>query len=279
MVGRLDKQESEKFMRSFISSIWRQPPSDLTARIETCIRDARAHSGTTEPACIYFRADDVAVPGRQFFRMMELFWNYRVPLSLAVVPAWLTHARWNSLQDTGVRSSALWCWHQHGWRHVNHETTGKNQEFGSGRSRSEIKHDLLKGKQRLEKILGTHFFPVFTPPWNRCNLNTLELLKECGYLAVSRNHGALPPSPKKLPDLCVDVDLHTRKDTDPVSGWDRLFEVLKKDISSGQCGIMLHHQKMNAVAFDFLEMLLKNLKGSKNIRLVNFKDLVRLLKP
>ena len=71
-----------------------------------------------------------------------------------------------------------------------------------------------------------------------------------------------------------DVDLHTRKDKDPVSGWDRLFKVLGKDISSGRCGIMLHHQKMNAVAFDFLEILLKTLKGCTNIRLVNFKDLV-----
>jgi peptidoglycan/xylan/chitin deacetylase (PgdA/CDA1 family) len=157
---------------------------------------------------------------------------------------------------------------------VNHETTGKNEEFGSARPYSDIKHDLLKGKQRLEKILGNHFYPVFTPPWNRCNLKTLALLKECRYLAVSRNRDALPPSPQKLPDLCVDVDLHTRKDKDPASGWDRLFKVLKKDISSGRCGIMLHHHKMNAVAFDFLEILLKNLKGCKNIRLVNFKDLV-----
>jgi hypothetical protein len=37
---------------------------------------------------------------------------------------------------------------------------------------------------------------------------------------------------------------------------------------------MLHHQKMNAVAFDFLGILLKMLKGRKHIRLVNFKDLV-----
>jgi len=275
MVGRLDKQEPEKFMKSFISSIWRQPPSDLAARIEACIRDARAHFSSTEPACIYFRADDVAVPGRSFSRMMELFSHYRTPLSLAVVPAWLTQERWNSLKNTGVRSASLWCWHQHGWRHVNHETTGKNQEFGPARLYSELKHDLLKGKRRLKNILGNQFYPVFTPPWNRCYQNTLRLLEECRYLAASRNYGALPASPgRKLPDLCVDVDLHTRKDPDPVSGWNRLFKVLEKDISSGRCGIMLHHQKMNTAAFDFLEILLKTLEGSKKIRLVNFKDLV-----
>jgi peptidoglycan/xylan/chitin deacetylase (PgdA/CDA1 family) len=274
MAGRLDKKGPEKSMKPFLSSIWRQPPSDLAARIETCVRDARAPSGNAEPACIYFRADDVAVPGRRFYRMMELFSQYRVPLSLAVVPAWLTQERWDSLQNTGVRSSSLWCWHQHGWRHVNHEKTGKNQEFGSVRLYSELKHDILKGKRRLENILGNHFYPVFTPPWNRCNQKTLALLKECRYLAVSRNCGALPASPEKLPDLCVDVDLHTRKDKDPVSGWNRLFKVLTKDISTGRCGIMLHHQKMNAAAFDFLEILLKALKDCRTIRLVNFKDLV-----
>jgi len=275
MAGGLDKQEYGKYMKPFISLIWRHPPPDLAARIEACIRDARTRSGNTQAACIYFRADDVAVPGGAFCRMMELFSHYRIPLSLAVVPAWLTRERWNAIQNTGGRSSLLWCWHQHGWRHVNHETTGKKQEFGSARLSSEIKHDLLKGRQRLENILGNHFYPVFTPPWNRCSLKTLALLEECRYLAVSRNCGAVPVPPGgQLPDLCVDVDLHTRKDRDPASGWDRLFEGLVKDISSGRCGIMLHHQKMNAVAFDFLEMLLKVLKRSKNIRLVNFKDLV-----
>ena len=260
-------------MKPFISPIWRQPPSDMASQIETCIRVASASFDNTAPGCVYFRADDVAVPGKQFYRMMERFSNYEVPLSLAVVPAWLTTERWRALQKTHLESSSLWCWHQHGWRHFNHETEGRNQEFGSGRVISEIKHDLLKGKQRLENILGDQFCPVFTPPWNRCNLETLILLKEHGYLAVSRNFGASPPPPVNLPDFCVDVDLHTRKDKDPVSGWERLFKSLKKDISSGRCGIVLHHQKMNAAAFDFLDTLLKTLKQSKNIMLVNFRDL------
>ena len=53
------------------------------------------------------------------------------------------------------------------------------------------------------------------------------------------------------------------------------FKSLKKDISSGRCGIVLHHQKMNAASFDFLEMLLRTLNQSKLIELVNFKDLLK----
>ena len=261
-------------MKPLISSIWLQPPPDLGARIEKCIRAAGADFATAKSGCVYFRADDVAVPGRQFERMMELFANYRVPLSLAVVPAWLTHERWNTIQSRARRSSSLWCWHQHGWRHVNHQTGGRNQEFGSARQSSAIKSDLSKGRQRLENILGNQFHPVFTPPWNRCNLNTLKLLKQCGYLAVSRDCRALPSSPAALPDYCMHIDLHTRKAQDPVSAWDCLFKALKKNISAGCCGIMLHHRKMNAVALDFLEILLKTLKKYKKFRLVNFKDLI-----
>lgn len=262
-------------MKPFIAPIWRQPPADMNTQIQTCIRDACAHLGQTASGYVYFRADDVAVPGRQYDRMMALFSKYRVPLSLAMVPAWLTPERWNALQNPALSRSSLWCWHQHGWRHFNHETEGRNQEFGSGRRLAEIKRDLLKGRQRLEDILGAHFCPVFTPPWNRCSCETLALLKESGYRAVSRNCGALPPSPENLPDLCMDVDLHTRKDKNPASGWMRLFKSLEKDIGSGRCGIMLHHQKMNAAAFDFLEMLLKTLKQPKNIVLANFKDLLK----
>jgi peptidoglycan/xylan/chitin deacetylase (PgdA/CDA1 family) len=274
MAGKLGEPEPEKSMKPFISSIWRQPPSDLGTRIEKCVRAADADFKSTESGLIYFRADDVGVPGRPFDRMLALFSNYRVPLSLAVVPAWLTHRRWNAIQSKARRSSPLWCWHQHGWRHVNHETGGKHQEFGSARQSSAIKNDLLKGRQRLENILGNQFYPVFTPPWNRCNLNTLELLEQCGYLAVSRDCGALPSSSAALPDYCMHIDLHTQKTPDPVAGWDRLFKALKKDISAGRCGIMLHHQKMNEVAFDFLEILLKALKKCKKMRLVNFKDVI-----
>ena len=261
-------------MKPFIPSIWLQPPPDLSARIEKCVRAAAADFEGSEPGLIYFRADDVAVPGRQFDRMLKLFSSYRVPLSLAVVPAWMTHRRWKTIRSNTLRSSSLWCWHQHGWRHANHETGGRKQEFGSARQSPVIKNDLLKGRQRLENILEKHFYPVFTPPWNRCNLNTLGLLKECGYLAVSRDCGALPFAPAALPDFCMHVDLHTQKVPDPVSGWDRLFKTLKKDISAGRCGIMLHHQRMNAAAFDFLEVLLTALKKCKKIRLVNFKDLI-----
>jgi peptidoglycan/xylan/chitin deacetylase (PgdA/CDA1 family) len=193
-----------------------------------------------------------------------------------VVPAWLTGRRWRHLKDLGAKESSLWCWHQHGWRHANHEIDGKKQEFGASRDQSDIKRDLLLGKRRLEDFMGANFYPVFTPPWNRCSFSTLELLRELGFAAVSRSCDGRPETPEELPDFCVNVDLHTRKERNPVVGWNNLFDGLQQAIALESCGIMIHHQRMNAAAFDFLDILLRALLRHKKLQLIHFKHLKSL---
>ena len=260
-------------MQNEVSSIWRSFPEDLVDRTERCIHRALAQLGNKGCGHIFFRADDVAAPGRNFARLMDIFRRHRVPLCLAVVPAWLTGRRWQYLKGLGAKESSLWCWHQHGWRHVNHEIDGKKQEFGASRSRLDIKRDIVKGKRRLEDLMEAEFFPVFTPPWNRCSLSTLQLLQDLGYVAVSRSSGSRPKVTGELTDFFVNVDLHTRKERDPTLGWHNLFNELQQGINSDRCGIMIHHQRMNAAAFDFLEMIIRVLVGRRELQLVNYRDL------
>lgn len=257
-----------------ISCLWCYQPSNLTLKIERCIDTACEQSDFKRPTYVFFRADDVAVPGKKFLHLLELFTTHEAPLSMAVVPAWLTRPRWQYLKKLGQKASSLLCWHQHGWRHINHEIDGKKQEFGPHRNIYRVRKDLLRGRQRLEHLMEKDFYPVFTPPWNRCSLDTLVLLNELGFHAVSRSLGSMPPSPNELPDFPVNVDLHTRKETDPIESWDRLFAELGKAISSGFCGIMIHHQRMNNRSFSFIDILLTVLLHRKDIFLVNLKDLV-----
>ena len=262
-------------MQPNVAALWRHLPPDLDARIAECIRSGCEKAQGQGAGTIFFRADDVAVPGRQFLRLMDLFSAYGVPLSLAVVPAALTRQRWQYLNGFEKKNPSRWCWHQHGWRHVNHETEGKKQEFGSGRAISEIKRDLVRGKERLEMLMGDHFYPVFTPPWNRCSSATLKLAKELGYAAVSRSRGGKAPSPGGLPDYFVNVDLHTRKEKHPAAAWEKLFAELQQGIASNHCGIMIHHRMMNAAAFEFIEILLKTLVENPVLQPVHFRDLVQ----
>jgi peptidoglycan/xylan/chitin deacetylase (PgdA/CDA1 family) len=259
-------------MQNDVSTIWCRLPSDIVKKTEHSVAAGCEQQSRIGDAHIFFRADDIAVPGSNFTRLLKIFSHYRVPLCLAVVPAWLTRLRWLTLKGVAQDAGSRWCWHQHGWRHVNHEVEGKKQEFGPTRSRADLAHDIGCGRQRLEKLLGKDFYPVFTPPWNRCDPKALDVLEDLGYAAISRSRGSRPPSSKGLASFEVNVDLHTRKEKTPAAGWHNLFDELQQAIASGRCGIMIHHQRMNQAAFDFLDILLKALKTQKKLQLVHFKE-------
>ncbi|UCD89869.1 MAG: polysaccharide deacetylase family protein [Desulfobacterales bacterium] len=256
------------------AAIYHSIPSDIDQKIDICIQNACNRLDMKGEGHIFFRADDVAVPSKQFFRLTQLFCFYRMPLELSVVPAWLTRIRWEQVKKSGQKSPDLMCWHQHGWRHINHEKAGKKQEFGPNRSHDQIRKDIISGRDRLEELMKESFYPVFTPPWNRCSLTTLNLLKELGYYAVSRIKESRPPAPIGLVDFQTNVDLHTRKGINPSKDLDDLFTELSRAISSGTCGVMIHHQRMNDAAFSFLELFLKSVVKRKELIPVHFKDIL-----
>jgi hypothetical protein len=89
---------------------------------------------------------------------------------------------------------------------------------------------------------------------------------------------SLPPAPDGLPDFAVNVDLHTRKEEDPVSGWNGLFSEIRSALSQNHCGMMIHHQRMNEAAFVFLEIFIQALLKQRRFRPVDFGDLHALYK-
>jgi hypothetical protein len=262
-------------MKDELCAIWHSLPANLKERIDRCIYEALDLRFSKEPVTVFFRADKVGPPGKQFSRLMELFGRLRVPLSLAVVPVWLNAPRWEAISGLASELKSLWCWHQQGWRYRNNEPEGEEeQEFGPSRTTGQVIDDLEFGWKRLEELMGEDFYPIFTPPWNRCSLETLRLIDVLAYYAVSRKQGASPASPRKLLDFAVNVDLHTRMDKDAASGWEALFAEIKQNISIGYCGFQIHHQIMNDAAFEFLEALLLSLKKNKSISILNFKKMV-----
>ena len=224
---------------------------------------------------IFFRADDIGVPGQQFSLLAQLFRQYQLPLCLAVVPTWISKERFSALQRETGTDSSQWCWHQHGWLHRNHESKGKKQEFGPARSGKKQVEDLKKGQKRLQTILGSSFSPFFTPPWNRCSLETLEGLKLLNFQAVSRSKNAQPAVPAGLADLQINIDLHTRKEPDPEECFTNLLSELSDGIAAGRGGIMIHHQRMNPAAFDFLSLLLQAVTDTPSLHPALFQELLQ----
>ncbi|MBT8369989.1 MAG: polysaccharide deacetylase [Deltaproteobacteria bacterium] len=256
-----------------ISKLWNLALENQKMDLDHCLTKALAAAGSQDPIPVFFRADDVAVPGKQFRELVDLFSRYQVPLSMSVVPAWLTGVRWKGIERLCNKAPNLWCFYQHGWRHMNHETTGKKQEFGPARPRAAIEHDLVCGRERLTSLMQDVFFPAFTPPWNRCSLEALDVLTTSNCRAISRSRGASPPAPVGMPDFQINVDLHTRPEPTPALGWKNLYAELATGIADGFCGIMIHHQRMNDNALAFLEGLLERMMAMDAFRFYHLKDL------
>ena len=254
---------------------YRQVPFNIEHLLHRCLKEAAANLQQGSSSVVFFRADDIGVPGEGFTKLVDLFRRKRVPLTLSVVPAWLTRPRWQHLQELCGKDSRLWCWTQHGWRHVNHEPQGKKLEFGPSRPAWRKREDLSLGLQRLRELMGEVLVPAFTPPWNRCDEETLSALEGIGYKALSRSLGARPPAPAAVTEYPVSADLHTRREQSAVHGWQNLCGELSENLARGFCGVMLHHQRMNERAFVFLDLLLDKLKGWRYGRLVHLGTLLK----
>ncbi len=229
-------------------------------------------------ARVFFRADDIGVGGRSFDALCGLYRAHGVPLALAVVPAWLSERRIERLVASAPIQEPLWGWHQHGWRHVNWQKTGKKSEFGDQRPLEKQWKDIWHGHMKLLDIFQDRLLPVFTPPWNRCSAMTLEVLDQLGFKAVSTSDPLPKPgkNSSRLKNLRVTVDLHTRKNTDGPADYTLLLQELGNALSKDMpVGVMIHHQRMTSFAFDFLEELIQQLHLSGKVEFVSFEDLLR----
>ena len=257
-----------------VSPLWHFLPTDFRERLALAVDQGLGHAAQGR-ATVYFRADDVAVPSNSFTAMAEAFRDAQAPLNMAVVPAWLTASRWAALYKAAGEAE-LFCWCQHGWRHMNFEALdAKKREFGPARSARDKRQDLAKGFRRLGEIMGRGFTPVFTPPWNRCDGESMAAMPGIGFKGISRTVGAGPMPPKDLPDFPVCVDLHTRKEADPSASLDAMLGELRTGLASGMCGVMLHHQRMNEAAFAFLGILLDELGSNNGVGFTHFGHLLR----
>jgi peptidoglycan/xylan/chitin deacetylase (PgdA/CDA1 family) len=244
-------------MKAPVRPLWRALPRNWEQKLDACLEQAASCK-----AAIFFRDDDAAAESKNFLRMLEIFERHGTCLDIAVVPTWLTAARAEALlQDV---ASPLFGLHQHGFRHVNHEVKGKKCEFGPGRPALDKQQDILRGKRRLEELLGDRFQPIFSPPWNRVDAETLDILFYEGFDALSRFRGAKPATPSGLAALDANVDLHTRKEPGPEKALDDLLGELLQALREGLAGIMLHHQVMNDAAFLFLNRLLQGLANLRS---------------
>jgi hypothetical protein len=113
------------------------------------------------PATLWWRDDDATRPGPALDRLLALTAAARVPLALAVIPAFAEPALRGRLDDAGHTHVLV-----HGLAHANHAPEGeKKQELGPHRPIRMVLDDASAGLARLRAF--RRLCPVLTPPWNR----------------------------------------------------------------------------------------------------------------
>ncbi len=229
---------------------------------------------TRQTVHVFLRDDDIDDDEESLRHLWDITLSYDVPLNLQIIPEKLTPGGIRFLKDCNRISSALVSLNQHGLSHHNHENVGRKCEFGPSRSFQEQMHDIAKGKTILESIFPIRFFPVFTPPWNRCTTDTFQVLDELGFHILSKDNGKPPVTGYSFTEISTTLDLCTWKGGPQLKGPEDIATCFLKQMHElDLIGILLHHKVMDTEAFLFLDQLLAELRQWPNIVFHSFQTL------
>jgi hypothetical protein len=198
------------------------------------------------PVPFFLRDDDAGWGDERLRVLLDACADRHLPLDLAVIPAELERELATELVARAERRVAHVGMHQHGFAHVNHEPVGRKCEFGPARTYDAQLRDIESGRKRLERLLGPHVDPIFTPPWNRCTRVTAEVLADLGFDALSRESRAEPLGGPGLAELPVSVDWFAHRKGDRLAPRE-LAELAARagTDASRPVGIMFHHAVMD----------------------------------
>ncbi len=194
----------------------------------------------------YFRDDDAGWDDLTLFKLLDLFQLYAVPIDLAVIPKCLSKVLATELVLRISEYGHQIGLHQHGYNHSNHQSTGRKCEFGDCRTADQQFSDIVIGQRILKDCLGDYLQPMFTPPWNRCTQDTVDVLESLGFESLSRDYSAVLLQTDQLQEIPVHIDWFAKR-----KGVRLDFQMLGKQMAQriqqhDSIGIMLHHQMTSA---------------------------------
>ncbi len=224
---------------------------------------------------LWWRDDDVSEPNPSLVRLLDLAGAFGVNVSLAAVPLW-TNGRLRREIENRPYTIVL----QHGFEHRNHATSGQRAiECGGARPVGQILEELRQGQRRLELLLGSQFFPVLAPPWNRISDAALAGLTDLGYIGLSTFGTRLHREP--VPGLILlntHVEVLTWRNGARFAGCEKVLGELVHHLEARRArttgegeplGLLTHHKDHDADVWPFIGQLLRATTSHVAARWVN----------
>jgi peptidoglycan/xylan/chitin deacetylase (PgdA/CDA1 family) len=227
-----------------------------------------------KPVTVFYRDDDAGWATAELFALLDVFERIDLPLDLAAIPLEMTTKLAQELNRRMHATAHRLGVHQHGLQHCNHQLSGRKCEFGDARDYQQQYSDIAQGKEILNRYFGSHNDPIFTPPWNRCNQHTLNVLNELSFHALSCDSGAKPFNSGELMELPIHIDWLKQTKGKRWSHQQIMQQLADKLSLGGVIGIMLHHQSMDTQEHDAFKQCALLLKQHP---LINHKNMRELL--
>jgi len=190
---------------------------------------------------VIVRVDDIGSENQQAEALILAFCRLGVKVTCSVVPYWLTPNCIDFMLNISKQFPDLIEVHQHGYAHIDYSDAGEEHEFGPNRTFEQQKNDILAGRRILEKYLGRLFLPVFTPPYNAFDENTLLALHQAQYYGIS-SYADHDPS-DLLPEYSPDIDCFEWHPTREKK-WDDIVLEWKNNSHLKLRGFILHPRFM-----------------------------------
>ena len=226
----------------------------------------------TKKVNFWFRDDDVGVANDELKEMLYYFSKKNINLLLAAIP---------SKMDVFIKEVLSefdnYLIGQHGYSHINYSKT-EAAEFTSDRDTLVVKNEIEHGNKILEELFGKKYIKVFIPPWFEIDDNTHKIINELEYLAIS-NFWSNNKNKYGINEINCQVDLINWENAWTFGGEEFVLNQLIKEISNCNddnvnIGILLHHERMGKVAYQFLECFLNFIEGKANI--VDFNMVLKI---
>ncbi len=206
---------------------------------------------------VFFRDDDAGWDTPSLFSLLDAFELRHLPIDLAVIPTELDPALGKNL--IARRSHGQVGLHQHGFGHVNHESSGRKHEFGPSRNFDQQIADISRGRDLLTYRLGGAVDPIFTPPWNRCTSHTAAALAQLEFRILSQDNTATVLYQPNLAQLPITLNWQGATSGVRWTAAELAQRICSALGSHSPVGIMLHHAPMtvedSALLTDLLDLI------------------------
>lgn len=223
---------------------------------------------------LWWRDDDARRPTPQLDRLLALSEQYKVPLTLAVIPSAECGYLAKRINDLRLLTTV-----QHGIDHINRAKANERaQEMSAEWGAYEIAERLETTRRELACMPNS--FPVFVPPWNVTHPSLATALQMTGF------KGWAPGREVQQSQGLVRTDTHLE-----ILRWKhgarfrgercfmrRLIRLARERRQAGRwtepIGILTHHLQQDEASWKFLERFISCTKQNATIEWRSLRELL-----